>query len=75
MSDLVRDSAVLIIRATGDGYFVSVYQWGISPPPTDVGHRLGITNPLPSLRIDRIAMTKVELKAEFSNYVDTLFDV
>jgi hypothetical protein len=31
---LAEDSAIAIFRATGDGYFVSVYQYDVSPPPT-----------------------------------------
>jgi hypothetical protein len=75
MAALAKDSSIIILRATDDGYFASVYQWDQSPPPVNIGNRLDLTNPAASVRTDRVATDKTELKNEINAYIDTLFDV
>jgi hypothetical protein len=67
-----KDSAILTLRTTENGYMVEVTQWDVSPPPEN--GTFGNTNPAPTLRRDYIAVDKADLKLKLAAYVDNLFD-
>lgn len=73
---LEEDSAVVVFRATGDGYFVSVYQYDVSPPPPSGALASALENPqyVTSFRVDRVAADKTELISEVTNWINSIFD-
>ena len=74
----LKDSAILILRATEDGYFVSAFQWNQSPPPIGTELALAIearADVQPAFRQDRTSVTKTELKTELAAFIDQVFDV
>ena len=72
-----KDSAIIILQATEDGYVASYYQWDQSPPPITGNWRNSIENTLPAVigRQDRISADKANLKTEIGQFVDNFFDV
>ena len=69
-----KDSAIIIIRAATDGYFTEIYQWPESPPPVSFTPLLRDITPTTSFDDNRVELTKPELIAEFTNWVNNDFD-
>lgn len=68
-----KDSAVIVLYETEDGYVAKYYLWdNMSPPPVNT---LALDNavPEPDNRQDRISATKAELKTELEAFVDNFF--
>ncbi len=78
MPPLQKDSAIIELLATEDGYFVRAWMWDQTPPPVfsqAFPAVLDTTNPEPTFRTDRVSVTKTELKAELGAFIDSVFDV
>ena len=73
-----KDSAVVILKATEDGYVASYYHWDESPPPVRswgaITNALDTTGPPLITRQDRISADKADLKTELGQFVDLFFD-
>lgn len=73
MASFVKDSAILEILATQNGYMVRLWQWSISPPP--IPHRNLDNTEIPTeFRLDRIATNKANLITDFTNWLNNSFD-
>ena len=70
----LKDSAILVIKATENGYVIELAQWGQSPPPIAYRDLERDSNPGPTVRVDYNADNKVDLKAKLALWVDSLFD-
>lgn len=72
MAGIDKDSTIIVIRETEDGFTVNVWKWPVSPPP--VPHRdLFFTNPPSDFATERTAADKTELKAKLAGYIDSIF--
>ncbi len=80
MPPLVKDSAIIELLATDDGYFMRVWKWDQTPPPIgdltlgSFPALLDYTDPEPTFRTDRVSTTKTELKSEVNQFIDGPFD-
>jgi hypothetical protein len=67
-----KDSAIIMIRTTENGYTIELAQWDINPPPKDLLY--GNTDPAATLKRMYNADDKAELKTLFASWLDNLFD-
>ena len=71
MAPYAKDSAIVILRASENGYTASLYLWHQNPPPFPV-HQLG--NAGSPVRLEVIAADKAALKTQLATLVDNIFD-